>query len=56
MTNPFSPGKKIPLQYFDVFDFEDRGYYFIEDQPVTTEEEAERLYAKYKTNDPSQST
>lgn len=47
MTSPFTPGKKVPFQYFEIFDAEDRGHYFWEDQPVMSESEAERLQQKY---------
>ena len=44
----FTPGKKVPMEYFDIFDAEDRGHYFWEDQPVISDAEAERLREKYK--------
>ena len=48
VINPFIPGKKVPLKFFDVFDSEDKGYYFWEDQPVFNQEQADRLWEKYR--------
>lgn len=40
MTTPFTPGKKVPMEYAGVFDKEDYGNYFVEG-------EAERLRENY---------
>lgn len=39
--SPFTPGKKVPMEYAGVFDTEDYGNYFVEG-------EAERFREKYK--------
>ena len=43
----FELGKKIDWYWFALFDAEDKGFYFIEDHPVYSVEELNRLNAKY---------
>jgi hypothetical protein len=56
MHNPFTTGQKVPMKYFLIFDPDDRGLYFIEDQPVFTQEEADRLNKKYNDTAPGESS